>query len=209
MDLKILKKTLKISKDYFGRKLIPENQSVHFNWSDYSIKTSELLSKLIVLNEMSHNSDIHLDNLYIEIKNVIEYDSIKRINNFKNFCFVTDLPTYVRTHNEFQTSTYYYFTTLLLINSVIDLRYKNKIAISDNEFKTMLMFLTYKQSTAIKKIFAYDLKDYNSFFNEEDIIYTLNHIHENMFSIYDFEKEHKIDDNVKNNIEEFYHDYKV
>lgn len=204
MNLKLLKKTITTSKNYFGSKLIPENQNITFDWVKYPYETSNILSKLIVLNEKYHNPDINIDSYYDSIKNIIERDSIKRINLLKNYCFLSDLPSFKRTFNEVQTSSYYYFTTLLLINFVIKLRYEKKDPISDEEFDVMYLFLTYKQSTAIKKMFDYGLDKINAYYNDEDVDCTLNYIIENENYLFDLKLEHNINSDLRLKIEDFY-----
>lgn len=204
MDLKLLKKTIKMSKNYFGSKLIPENQNITFDWYKYPYETSNILSKLIVLNEKYHNSELDIDTCYHNLKNIIERDSIKRINTLKSFCFLSDLPFYKRTKNEVQTSAYYYFTTLLLINFVIKLRFEKKEAISDDEFNIMFLFLTYKQSTAIKKIFSQNLNEINAYYTDEDIDNTFSYINDNENHLFDLKLEHSINSDLRDKIDDFY-----
>ena len=68
----------------------------------------------------------------------------------------------------------------------------------------MYLFLTYKQSTAIKKMFDYGLDKINAYYNDEDVDCTLNYIIENENYLFDLKLEHNINSDLRLKIEDFY-----
>lgn len=142
-----IKKLIKISKDHFGTKLIPENQEITFCWENYTEKTANVLSKLIILNDLYTVPDKYVGNDFEDISNhayyFLRYYSSKIFNDFSNINFNQYLPYQVNTYKETQRNYYFYFTHIFLIENVINYRYENRIPINDRLFFTFLTILSY------------------------------------------------------------------